>query len=209
MNSQRSKRTPRCPDCGLPPAACACAHFPRVRFATPIAIVRHVREKWKPTNTGRLWTRMAEGTLVLPCGARERWDPTPLADPSIDWRLLFPREGAPVLSPALKPSDGRRLGLVLLDGGWGRCVRLARRLPVINSLPLVALPPSPPSFWTVREQLRPEGRSTFEAALQAVGILEGPALLPPLRRAFAVVTARMLHLKGKLPSPDVPAAWNV
>ena len=146
---------------------------------------------------------------MLPWGERERFDPTPLADPSIDWRLLFPRDGVPVLKPGMATSDGRRLGLVLLDGGWNRCSHLSRRVPELARLPCVALPPSPPSFWTVREQPRADGRSTFEAALRAVEILEGPEVVAPLRRAFAVVTARMLHLKGKLRTADVPAAWGV
>ena len=209
MPRPRLRKTPRCADCGLPPASCACALFPRVRFATPVLIVRHVREMWRPTNTARLFALMAEDTRILPWGARVRFDPTPLADPAIDWRLLFPRAGVPALRPGMAASDGRRLGLVLLDGGWSTCAHMSRRIPEIARLPCVALPPSPPSFWTVREQARVDGRSTFEAALRAVEVLEGPDGPAPLRRAFAVVTARMLHLKGKLPTPDVPAAWGV
>jgi DTW domain-containing protein YfiP len=210
VSHQRIKRKPRCPGCGLPPDTCVCAELPRLRFATPIAIVQHVRERHKPTNTGRLFARMVESAVVLPCGMREPpFDPSPLEDPSIDWRLLYPREGAPALDPGLRAAEGRRLGFVLLDGSWRQCSHMSRRLPVIAQLPCVALPPGPPSFWTVRTQHAEQGRSTFEAALSALQGVEGAAAIAPLRRAFARITARLLFLKGKLRSPEVPASWGV
>jgi len=202
----RIKRKPRCPGCGLPPATCACAMLPRVRFATPIAIVQHVRETWKPTNTGRLFARMTETTRVLPVGLREaHFDPAPLNDPAIEWVLVYPRAGAPVLD--LRP--GKRRGFVLLDGSWPQCSHMSRRLPIVSELPCVALPPGPPSIWSVRTQHLEQGRSTFEAALHLVELHEGAAAVEPLRRAFALVTARMLFMKGKLRSPEIPASWGV
>lgn len=206
MSHERVKRKPRCAGCGLPPAGCVCALLPRVRLSTPIAIVQHVRERHKPTNTGRLFARMTETTLVLPVGMREAaFDPRPLEDPALDWVLLYPREGAPELAPA----PGRKQGYVLLDGSWSQCARLSRRLPIVSDLPCVALPPGAPSFWSVRTQHLERGRSTFEAALQLVEMTEGATAVEPLRRAFAMVTARMLHLKGKLRSPEVPASWGL
>jgi DTW domain-containing protein YfiP len=210
VSHQRIKRKPRCPGCGLPPDNCACDQLPRVRFATPIAIVQHVRERYKPTNTGRLFARMVENSVVLPCGMREPpFDPKPLEDPSIDWRLLYPREAAPVLDLGLRPVEGRRLGFVLLDGSWRQCSHMSRRLPVISQLPCVALLAGPPSFWTVRTQHDELGRSTFEAGLSALQWAEGFAAIAPLRQAFARITARLLFLKGKLRSPEVPATWGV
>jgi DTW domain-containing protein YfiP len=206
----RRKRKPRCPGCGLPPRICACDLMPRVRVATPIAIVQHVGERYKPTNTGRLFVRMAEGTALLPCGMHDSsFDPAPLQDPSIEWLLLYPQKGAPVLEEARKPAAGRRLGFVLLDGSWSQCSHLSRRLPVVADLPCVILPPGPPSFWTVRAQHHEQGKSTFEAAVDLIRRFEGPAVAEPLRRAFAVITARQLHLKGRLKSPDVPASWGI
>lgn len=207
MSHLRTKRKPRCPGCGLPPAACCCALLPRLRFRTPVALVQHVRERHKPTNTGRLFARMVEGTPVLPVGMREPpFDPSPL-DPAVDWRLLFPRKGAPVFDP--RDAGERRVGFVLLDGSWHQCSHMNRRLPVVSALPCVALPPGPRSFWTVRAQHDEEGRSTFDAAVQALELMEGSEAVAPLRRAFAEVTARMLHLKGRLRSPEIPAAWGV
>jgi DTW domain-containing protein YfiP len=204
----RSKRKVRCLGCGLHPGTCACDRFPRLRFRTPIAIVQHVRERYKPTNTGRMLARMVEGTPILPWGMREpAFDPAPLQDPSIDWHLLFPSEGAPVLDAREAAGDGRRRGYILLDGSWRQCSHIHRRLPAIASLPCVALPPGGRSFWTVRSQPHEEGKSTFEAAVQALELLEGREAVAPILRAFAEVTARLLHLKGKLRSPEIPASW--
>ena len=210
MGHRRGRSMPRCPGCGLTAAICACGALPRLRFSTPLAIVQHARERYKPTNTGRLLARLVEGTVVLPCGVPERpFDPKPLEDPSIEWRVLFPREGAPVLDPGRRPGGGRRLGFVLLDGSWRQCAHMSRRLPGIVHLPVVALPSGPPSFWTVRTQPREQGRSTFEAGMRVLELFEGADAVSPLRRAFALVTAGMLCLKGKLPTPEIPAAWGV
>jgi DTW domain-containing protein YfiP len=183
---------------------CACASLPRIRFRTPIAIVQHVRELDKPTNTGKLFARMAEGTRVLPVGVRQvPFDPAPLREAKVEWQLVYPRKEAPVLAP--RPD----VGYVLLDGSWSQCAHMSRRLEYVSGLPCVALPPGPPSFWTVRTQHDAAGRSTFDAALQLLEMHEGRDAVAPLRRAFAMLTARMLHLKGKLPSPEIPAAWDV
>ena len=147
---------------------------------------------------------MAEGTVLITVGQRT-FEPGPLLDSSIEWMLVFPRKGAPVLAP----DPGKRRGFVVLDGSWSQCSKLSRRLPIVRDLPCVGLPPGPPSFWTVRTQHRAEGRSTFEAALQVIELHEGAEAVQPLRRAFAMLTARMLHLKGKLSSPEVPAEWGV
>jgi len=206
----RIKRKPRCPGCGLPPAGCACALLPQVRFETPIVLVQHVREKYKPTNTGKLFARLAAGTTLISCGMREpAFDPAFLKDAAIDWRLIFPREGAPVLDRTLRPAPGRRFGFVFLDGSWRSCSHMSRLLAGVSELPCLALPPGPPSFWTVRTQHAEEGRSTFEAVLDALQIVEGGPSIARLREALALVTAGQLFLKGKLKTPEVPAGWQL
>ena len=208
MSHLRSKRKARCLGCGLHPGTCACTRFPRLRFRTPLAIVQHVRERHKPTNTGRMLARMVEGTPILPWGMREpAFDPAPLEDPSIEWRLLFPRQGAPVVDARERVAEGRRLGFVLLDGSWRQCSHISRRLPALAALPCLALPPGPRSFWTVRSQHDERGRSTLEAGAQLLELFEGPSAVAPLLRAFAEVTARLLHLKGRLRSPEIPSGW--
>jgi len=212
----RAKHKPRCFVCGLRPArsepdvdTCVCAQLPIVHVQTPIAIVQHNREKHKPTNTARLFARIVAGTEILPYGMREPpFDPTPLLRPDVEWRVLFPREGAPVVDPSELPPPGKRFGYVVVDGTWHQCTRMTRRVPVVMDMPCVALPPAPPTIWAVRKQHLEHGMSTFEAALHLLEVVESPELLAPAREAFAMVVAKLLHMKGKLPSPEVPAEWR-
>lgn len=207
--SARHKRKPRCPGCGLRPDDCACALLPSLSFGTRVAIVQHTDELQKPTNTGRLFAKMVEGTPILPYGMREpAFDPSPLQDESTAWMLLFPRDGALEIGTTVPPPPpGKRRGFVVLDGTWHQCSRMARRVPVVRELECVALPAGEPSFWTVRTQHDPRGMSSFDAAYRALRASEGAAAVRPLLEAFALVTARMLFLKGRLRSPEIPAQW--
>lgn len=207
--SPRRRSRPRCYGCGLTPATCLCPSFPRLRLATPLVVVQHAREQFKPTNTGRLLARMLETAPLLPFG-REGvpFEPGPLLDGAVDWRVLFPREDAVPIDRAPAPREGRRLGFVLLDGSWTQAARMSRRVPVVAELPCVSLPAGAPSIWTVRTQLREDGCSTFEAAERALRSIEGADATAPLRDAFARVVAAMLHLKGKRSSPEAPASWT-
>jgi DTW domain-containing protein YfiP len=122
--------------------------------------------------------------------------------------VLFPREDAPELDPAEAPPPGQRFGYVVLDGTWHQCSRMSRRVPVVMGMPCVALPAGPSSIWTVRTQHDERGVSTFEAALRVLELCESAEIVAPVRDAFALVTARLLWLKGKLPSPEPPAEWR-
>lgn len=196
--SQRARARPRCRGCGLKPETCLCATLPRRRFATPLVVVQHAKERFKPTNTGRLLARMVEDCTLLFYGIKGTpFEPGPLADPTIDWRVLYPRKDAALLRPGERPAAERRLGLVLLDGTWNQSARMSRRVPLVADFPCVALPDGPPSIWAVRTQHLAAGRSTFEAAVFALGLLEGDDAVAPLRDAFAKITAALLRLKGK------------
>lgn len=205
----RRRHKPRCAGCGLKPEGCACALLPTLALGTRLAVVQHVRELHKPTNTVRLLAKMLPDLPILPFGMREpAFDPSPLAD-DVDWHVLFPREDAAVFDDAAVASArAGKLGLVLLDGTWHQCTRMSRRVPRICDLPCMALPAGPASIWTVRTQHEAHGMSTFEAALRVLELVEGTERTAAMREAFALVTARMLFLKGRLSSPDVPAAWN-
>lgn len=203
----RANTRPRCPDCGLHQELCACAQFPRLELGFDLVVVQHVRERGKPTNTGRLLAKMIPGVRIVHFPLIDRtFDEEPLSRPDTDYRVLFPRDDAEVLQGVPAPA-GRRRGFVLLDGTWHQCSRMTRRVPRVRDMECVALPPGPPSIWGVRTQHDQRGMSTFEAGLRIVEIVEGEATASPLRRAFEIVTARMLFMKGKLPTPDVPPDW--
>lgn len=212
---QRKKRAGRCDGCGLHLALCVCERFVSLRSEAALVVVRHIRERHKPTNTGRWLTQMVEGTAMTHYGQREPpFDPTPLQRDDVRFCVLFPREDATVLDAdglarlRSELAPGQRLGFALLDGTWHQCSRMSRRVPVVQDLPCVALPPGPPSRWGVRTQHDERGLSTFEAGVRLVSVVDGPEHAAPLQRIFHEIAARMMFMKGKLPSPEVPEAWH-
>ncbi len=183
--------------------------MPRVQLQTPLCIVQHVGETWKPTNTARLLAKMVPDAAVLPYGMREpAFDPGPLTDPDVEYYKLFLRDDATPVAELPPPPAGKKRGFVVLDGTWHQCSRMARRVPVVQDFPCVVLPPGRPSIWRVRTQHDPRGVSTFEATVRLLELVEGPAAVAPLVEAFEVITARLLFLKGKLRTPDVPEDWD-
>jgi len=205
---QRNRKKPRCWGCGLKPEICACALMPEVELATPLRIVQQIREQSKPTNTARLFATMVPAVPILPFGMREPFDPAPLQEPDVEFYNLFLRDDATPIDELPAPAPGKRRGFVVLDGTWHQCSRMARRVPVVRDLPCVMLPAGKPSIWRVRTQHDPRGVSTFEAMVRLVEIVEGPEAARPLVDAFELITARLLHLKGKLKSPEVPEDWD-
>ena len=199
---QRNRQKPRCWGCGLKPEICACALMPMVELATPLRIVQQIREQSKPTNTARLFATMVPAVPILPFGMREPFDPAPLEAPDVEFYNLFLRDDAMPIDELPAPAPGKGRGFVVLDGTWHQCSRMARRVPVVRDLPCVMLPPGKPSIWRVRTQHDPRGVSTFEAMVRLVELIEGPDAIRPLVEAFALITARLLHLKGKLERPE-------
>ncbi len=213
--AKRKNRADRCERCGVHLPLCACDRFPTVESSAALVVVRHVREQWKPTNTGRWLRDMVPGTVITHFGQREPpFDATALERPDVRFFVLFPREDATVLDPdglqalrdALEP--GQRLGFALLDGTWHQCSRMSRRVPVVCDLPCVALPPGPPSRWGMRTQHESHGVSTFEAATRLIALVDGPERAAPLEQVFHEITARMMFMKGRLATPEVPAEWR-
>jgi DTW domain-containing protein len=212
----RRKRSARCEGCGLRPDLCACGMFPTVEPRTTVIVVRHHKERHKPTNTARLLAAMVPSVQIVHySGGLVPFDPAQLPTGTHDVRVLFPREGAVVLGEgegeALVAPPGRASrprAFILLDGTWHQCSRMSRRLPGVRDLPCVALPPGPPSIFRVRAQHDLRGLCTFEAAVRLWEQLEGAELVAPLRTAFETVVARMLFQKGWLDTPEVPERWE-
>ncbi|MCX4248022.1 tRNA-uridine aminocarboxypropyltransferase [Paraliomyxa miuraensis] len=212
---QRKMRAGRCDRCGLHLGLCVCDRFPTVESSAALVVVRHIRERFKPTNTGRWLADMIPGTVLTHFGQREPpFDPSPLQRPDVRFSVLFPREDATVLDAEglarlrAELAPGQRLGFVLLDGTWHQCSRMSRRVPVVQDLPCVALPPGPPSRWGVRTQHDERGLSTFEAGLRLVSLVDGPQRAAPLRELFHELAARALFMKARLPKPEIPEQWR-
>jgi len=169
---------------------------------TRFVVVQHNRERHKPTSTGRVTAAVLRAPLVHYGAQDELMNTAPLQDPDLDYVVLFPAEDAQIAGPELlHAAPGRQRCVVILDGTWHQCSRMARRAPHVADFLKVSLPPGPPSRWGIRHAPRPEAVCTFEAATRLVEILHGREVAAPMERFFLELTARMHAQRGSLP-PD-------
>lgn len=222
MGGQRRFKAERCADCGLHRQLCACAERPRLELATQLVIVQNNKERYKPTNTGRLLPQILGNCELIHVGVRDvEFDPAPLCRPNHEYLLIFPRvrdpEGPePELAPVLDSQTfaHRRAArpdaiqsVVLLDGTWAQCSRMSRRFDVLADMQAFALPDGPPGHWGVRTPSEPSRISTFEAAVRVIELAEGREPAAAMQAYFDRIAAATLFMKGKLRSPDVPREW--
>jgi len=184
---------PRCPRCAFPLDWCLCALVPVVPTRTRIELVRHVRERNKASNSGRV-AALALPSLTLHEHGAQGGPPVDLAGllgPGT--ALLFPPadDGS---SRIAAPEDVQRL--VVLDGTWAQARRMARRLPGVFALPRLVLPMAG-SRPRLRTPHLAQGMATLEAIAAAVAVLEGEATAAPLRALFDELVLRGLTLRGQ------------
>ncbi|MBK8262412.1 MAG: DTW domain-containing protein [Nannocystis sp.] len=204
---QRARRLPRCPGCGLHSELCLCAEAPTLALSTRFIFVQHRRERDKPTNSARLAHKVLGGSELIHYGERDQaMETAPLTRPERDYVLLFPQEHARELTPADGiAAPGREIAVVVLDGTWHQCSRMARRAPGVDALPCYALPPGAPSRWGIRTPPRPGALCTYEAVTRVVGLFHGDAAAAQMAAFFAAVTERQWQMRGGRREPAVEA----
>lgn len=180
----------RCERCLLQTRVCMCDEIPRVETRTRVLVVRHASETYKPSNSGRLVALALTNCALLDYGARDQpLDETPLRAPGT-W-LLFP-EGPPVDAAAAPPTPPvpPPRQLVVLDASWPQARRMYQRIGALRGLPLFTLPApaTPPD--QLRTPPRADTLSTVHAVARALELLEGPDVVAPLERAYAVMIER-------------------
>lgn len=178
----------RCPRCFLRTDVCLCAHVQTVVPRTQLLVLRHCSEAWKTTNTGRLASLVVPSMQLVSYGRLED-----TVDPA--W---FSEEGTALLypdGPAWPEGAAPPRTVVVLDATWPQARRMIQRVPALNKLPRVALPPPVDRARRLRIPPHPDGMSTIEAIAGVLGSLEGEELARPLlevheRAIQAVVTTR-------------------
>jgi DTW domain-containing protein YfiP len=184
--------------------------MPKIETRTRVILVQNDHERTKPTNTGRLAHLMLSNSRLLRYAVRgQTFDPAPLCDPDTDYFLIFHRdEDQAELSPeSLESGPDRERALVFLDGTWAQCSRMSHRVPGLERMRVLSLPPGPRSPWRVRAETHPDRMSTLEAIIRAVEIVEGAEPARQMRAWFYRVTAAMMYMKAMLPRPDMPDEW--
>ncbi|MFZ3208290.1 MAG: tRNA-uridine aminocarboxypropyltransferase [Geobacteraceae bacterium] len=193
----RSKRSDRCHQCRMQPRLCICSATPHHDLATRLILVMHHREWTKPTATGPLALAVLANSELRIQGYREELlDFRDLDTAERRTLLLYPGEGAPVLSRAFLTGDPRPINLVVVDGTWRQASRMGRRLPGLEHAAMVRLPEGEKTVWGVRRECRPEGLATFEAIARALGIIESLEVQESMEQLFNLMVARTLQARG-------------
>lgn len=190
MRSRTSSDLPgRCPRCWIRFEFCVCPHVPTVATKTKILMIRHERESWKSTGTVRAAALALSNMTVVdfdddPAGVNEKL-------PSLENAVvLFPSE-TPAPWPTTPPET-----LVVIDGTWRQTRRMFTKLPKLHGLPRVQLDAPPANILRLRDTSFEEGRSTLEAVAEALGLLEGPAVMEPLLELHTDFVERVLKARG-------------
>jgi DTW domain-containing protein len=164
----------RCRQCFLQQRVCICPHIHPIEAPFEVLIVRHWKEAWRSSNTGRLATLAITNCTVVDYGSPGGdFDPSPLQGEGV--RLLFPSLDRPdePLSVNLSPSVPL-IRLVVLDSTWSQARKLVRRIPGLKSLPRVQVLPTDPPPARLRTPPTPTGMGTFEAIARAVEVCSTP-----------------------------------
>lgn len=178
------------------PGQCLCAELVPLALATRVVVLRHKKEAWKPTNTGRLVPLTLEQGEIRVFGARE----APLAIDDLivpGRRVLLLHPGADSTELAREAGDPRPVTLLVPDANWRRTHKLVAREELLANLSRVHLPPGPPSRYRLRRHPDPRYLATFEAVARALGILEGAAVQAALERVFELLVERVLRSRGR------------
>ncbi len=192
----------RCPRCRLHLPLCLCATVEPLDLGTRVVVLRHRREFFKPTNTGRLVELTLSNGEIRNFGARnEPFGPANLVDPSRRTLLLYPATDSREL--ALDHADPRPITLIVPDADWRRAHKLMSREPALAGILRVHLPSGPPSNYRLRRHTDPRFLATFEAIARALGIIEGAPVRVHLEHVFNMMVERTLWSRGQIPSEQV------
>lgn len=206
---QADRDTTQCPACHFQGWLCVCGHAPRVATRTSLLIFVHLREWGRLSNTARLLSLAVRDTTLV-CHGRLPAPPDPAshlpagATPVV----LFPGRGARPLTPELVASLPSPVALVVPDGNWRQASSMVKRLPLLAGAVKVSLPTRAFSGPAPRRNHAGDRMSTFEAVTQALALLEGEEVAPPLLDFYRKAVDRIMLVRGKLRLGDVYGGLN-
>lgn len=191
----RGKR-PRCERCVRPLAHCLCPLIPLISSRTRVVVLQHPDESRHAMNTARL---AVLGLRNAQLHVGRKFDPGLWTVAGYQSRLLFPGEGAEVISQATNASLGAAEPtlLVVPDGTWRHARQLLVQHPELAALPRVTLPEGLVTRYRIRYAGDPRALSTIEAVAAALDALEAPASFEALLAPFEALVAGQIEAMGE------------
>jgi len=183
---------PKCHRCLMKPPLCLCDSIVPFNNRTPVTIIMHRREVFKPSGTSRLAGLALENCDVYLRGHEEQ--PLVLEDlfPDPESCLFLNLSAESHVLDAAFVAGQSFARLVVPDGSWRQARKMGRRESTLKRMTWVRLPPGPRSHYLLRAQPISGGLATIEAIALALGILDGPAVQDHLERVFSLMVERTL-----------------
>lgn len=181
-----------CSQCRLPKQTCICSYRPAMTSTIEFCLLTHATEYRKPTNTGRLIADCLATTRVY-TWSRTELDTDlrqALANPDVQYWLVYPAEGTTqpdrirsFKQPAddANPHAQKKAVFILLDATWQQSVKMFRKSPYLNDLPILTLSPEGLSQYQLRRGSQSHHLCTVEVAVEV------------LKLAGEAVNARLLQ----------------
>jgi DTW domain-containing protein YfiP len=178
----------RCADCAFPRDLCLCDRIPRLEVPIQFVILRHASEIPRLTSTVR-WAALAlrGATIVDYALPGAPLDDTALATEGT-W-ALFP-SARPTPNGSAHPSR-----ILVPDGTWQQARRMMHRVPALQRLPRLSLPPAVPAQ-RLRRPPVPGGMSTLEAIAEALRFLGHAGEADRLLAVNALAVEQVVRLRG-------------
>ncbi len=178
----------RCARCAFPRELCLCDQIPRLEVQVQFVILRHASEIPRLTSTAR-WAALAlPGAQIVDYA---------LPGPPIEGGFLA-GEGTWALFPSGEPTppgSARPRRIVVPDGTWQQARRMMQRVPALQRLPRLTLPPAVPAPRMRRPPIA-GGMSTLEAIAEALRHLGHVAEAERLLLMHAIAVDRVSRLRG-------------
>lgn len=199
--TRRNNPHARCERCRVHRSLCFCADLPTLATRTRVVLFLHRYEARKSTNTGRLAVSCLENAEVVVRGHEGAPTLPFVCEPGRVPLLLFPHEGATVLSPS--ETFAGPVTLIVPDGTWRQGSKVQKRVPGLADVRCVALPPGPPSRYRLRAEAHATGLATLEAIARALDALGDGHARAPLERVLRILVERSLWSRGAIDASEV------
>ncbi len=178
---------------------CICGLAPKLSIKAKIIVLLHMRERSRPTNTGRLLKLAIPDLEVRIRGDKDiPMDSEGLVTEDREALLFYPSDRAIELSSEFLKTINKPITLIVPDGSWRQASKVSKRVEILKSVTHVKLPLGPIPQYRLRKETKPGGLSTFEAVARALGIIEGLEVQEKLEELFKVLAERTLWSRAKL-----------
>jgi DTW domain-containing protein len=186
VKGKRKTQDP-CERCFLHKERCICAFIPSLNLPTRLSLVIHKKELRRTTNTGVLATHALQNSQIFVRGdSTEPLDLNSLLDPSYRPMLLFPADGAVLLTPELIAESPLPVHLIVPDGNWRQASKVNIRHPEISNISRVTLKADLQDQYRIRAEHIPNGMATLQAIAHALGIIEGSSVKQELLELYRI-----------------------